>query len=254
MGLYQSLAYVTYSPSEPILKKGTDASIIFFLRKGEVHTVSADKRKTHLYSIAEVGLVALSLARALTRFSHAHTHTHFPNFCTIRFHFFFHPQDGAYFGERCLLEPPMEEDVHYVAKSRCDFFCLPKAELLHLVAEHLVPAHRVQLAQDVFKEVVRKVEQHMSSLRLLSAEAAAMLQKDRKEEVVACHSALLSMTCFGCNSLAFRSPSWPLVCHPLVPCWHLLTRSIATVPDFCGVTTVCLRGRSTRSSRSSRRR
>jgi hypothetical protein len=54
MGVYNALAYITYSPSERILTKGEDANTLFFLRKGEVVASSTAPRR-RLYAMAEVG-------------------------------------------------------------------------------------------------------------------------------------------------------------------------------------------------------
>jgi len=53
VGIYESLSYVTYSPSERILHKGVAADTLFFLRRGEIYAVAEQQRR--LYSIGEVG-------------------------------------------------------------------------------------------------------------------------------------------------------------------------------------------------------
>lgn len=62
-------------------------------------------------------------------------------------------ETGQYFGERCCIEPPQAEAVDFDARTRCDIFCLAKADLLRLVATHLVPDQRMRLAEDVRAEV-----------------------------------------------------------------------------------------------------
>jgi len=144
IGVYQALAYVTYSASDVILQKGAAANTLFFLRSGSVYATSADTKKTHLYSLSEVGQL---------------------------------------FGESCLLEPAMTEQVDFVAQSRCGLFGLAKADLLQLVSDHLVPAHRIKLAKDVLKEIVRKAELHVTSLRSLISEASAINDEDRQLDI-----------------------------------------------------------------------
>jgi len=132
IGVYQALAYVTYSPKESIIPKGTIADTLFFVRRGEVHAATPGASKRYLYSISDL---------------------------------------GAFFGERCLLEPPEAENVDFDARARCDIFCLAKSDLLQLVAHHLVPAHRQKLATDVFAEITRKADVHVSALKAIAADA-----------------------------------------------------------------------------------
>ena len=138
----QALAYVTYSPGESILAKGSSNSTLFFLRTGSVY--ACGEYHTHLYKLGT---------------------------------------EGSFFGERCLLEPAEVEACDFDARSRVDIFCLAKADLLQLVHEHLVPQHRVQLANSLLAEILRKASLHVSSLRALASEAAAMGDAKRKSEI-----------------------------------------------------------------------
>jgi len=82
-------------------------------------------------------------------------------------------QVGASCGERCLLEPQEGELIDYDARFRCDLLALNRAQLLATVAEHLVPAHRLKLATDIFGEMLRKGEQTRTALKGVIAGAHA---------------------------------------------------------------------------------
>jgi len=91
-------------------------------------------------------------------------------------------QLGAYCGERCLLEPPEPETADFEARTRCDIFCIVKADLIQLCAEQLVPAHRSKLATDLMDEMVRKADMQLEALRgIVSEGMGTAKEKDELE-------------------------------------------------------------------------
>jgi len=81
-------------------------------------------------------------------------------------------QAGMSVGERCMLEPAESELIDFDARSRCDVLALNRSDLISAVAEHLVPDHRVKLANDLFAEMARKGEQTRQMLKLVAANAS----------------------------------------------------------------------------------
>jgi hypothetical protein len=59
-----------------------------------------------------------------------------------------------------MLEPAESEFVDFDARSRCDMLALNRSDLIKAIADHLVPAHRLKMATDLFNETVRRHALH----------------------------------------------------------------------------------------------